>query len=108
MKKFSTGKIIAIWILSILLILSIALGIQWYHLLKDDTTKAYKADTTKIVSAKIIELHQSGYTVEYNGMQFNISCDISDIALSDTVHIKIDTQGTKSSFDDTLVCVFDN
>lgn len=108
MKKFSTGMILAVGIICLLLNLGVALGIQWYHLLHDTTAKEVPHDTTKIVSTKVVELHQYGYTVEYNGMQYNISADISQIKLTDTVRIKIDMQGTETPFDDTFVCVFEN
>lgn len=109
MKRFSTGGIIAVWIISILLILCVALGIQWYHLLKDDTTTTqYQRDTCIIVDADIIELYSSGVVVGYNGMRYNVPCEIGKIDLSKSIRIKIDTHGTESSLDDTLVCVFDN
>lgn len=109
MKRFSTGGIIAVWIISILLILCVALGIQWYHLLIDDTTTTqYQRDTCIIVDADIIELYSSGVVVGYNGMRYNVPCEIGKIDLSKSIRIKIDTHGTESSLDDTLVCVFDN
>ncbi len=41
-------------------------------------------------------------------MQYNISADINQIKLTDTVRIKIDMQGTETPFDDTFVCVFED
>lgn len=107
MKKFSTGTIIATWLLSMLLILGIALGIQWYHLLTDDTTTTqYQRDTCIIVNADIIELYSHGVVVGYNGMRYNVPCEIGRIDLSKSIRVKIDTQGTESSLDDTLVKAF--
>ena len=101
----STGLIMGIWLIAIFLILGIALRIQWYHAPTNDTTKA---DTTKVVSARIVELHQHGYTVEYNGMQYNITADVSKITLSDVVKIMIDTMGTETPFDDVLMYPVEN
>lgn len=107
MKKFSTGTIIATWLLSMLLILGIALGIQWYHLLTEDTiTQHYQHDTCIIVDADIIELYAHGIVVGYNGMRYNVPCEIGKIDLSKSIRVKIDTQGTESSLDDTLVKAF--
>lgn len=107
-KNFSTGTIIAIWIISILLILGIALGIAWYHLLTEDdtTTQKYQRDTCVIVDADIIELYQYGIVVGYNGMRYNVPCEIGKIDLSKSIRVKIDTQGTETSLDDTLVKAF--
>lgn len=107
MKKFSTGKIIAVWIISVLLVLCIALGIQWYHLLtEDNTTMQYQRDTCIIVNADIIEIYSHGVVVGYNGMHYNVPCEIGRIDLSKSIRVKIDTQGTESSLDDTLVKAF--
>lgn len=107
MKKFSTGGIIAVWIISILLILGIALSVAWYHLLtEENTTSQYEHDTCIIVNADIIELYQHGVVVGYNGMRYNVPCEIGKIDLSKSIRIKIDTQGTESSLDDTLVKAF--
>ena len=103
MKKFSTGSVIGIWLITIFLVLGVA-----YHTLTQDTTQEIKPDTTYIVPARIVELHAYGYTVEYNGMQYNVTADISKVTLSDTIKIKLDTHGTESHFDDTLVCVFED
>ena len=109
MKKFNTSGIIAVWILSILLILCIALGVAWYNFLtEENTTTQYQRDTCIIVDADIIELYSSGVVVGYNGMRYNVPCEIGKIDLSKSIRIKIDTHGTESSLDDTLVCVFDN
>lgn len=107
MKKFSTSGIIAAWILSILLILCVALGIAWYNLLtEENTTKQYQRDTCIIVDADIIELYSHGIVVGYNGMQYNVPCKIGRIDLTESVRVKIDTHGTESSLDDTLVKAF--
>lgn len=107
MKKFSTGGAIAIWIISILLILGIAIGVAWYRLLSEDnTTTQYQRDTCIIVDADIIELYQHGIVVGYNGMRYNVPCEIGKIDLSKSIRVKIDTQGTETSFDDTFVKAF--
>lgn len=108
MKRISTGKIIAVWILSILLILGIALSIVWYCLLLKDnaTTTQYQRDTCIIVDADIIELYQHGVVVGYNGMRYNVPCEVGKIDLSKSIRVKIDTQGTETSLDDTLVKAF--
>ena len=108
MKKLSTSSVIGIWFITIFLVLGVALGIQWYHTLTQDTTQEIKPDTTYIVPARIVELHAYGYTVEYDGMQYNVTADISKVTLSDTIKIKLDTHGTESPFDDTLVCAFED
>lgn len=103
MKRISTGGIIAVWILSILLILCIALGITWYNFLtEENTTEQYQRDTCIIVDADIIELYSHGIVVSYNGMRYNVPCEIGKIDLSESVRVKID----ESSFDDTLVKAF--
>lgn len=108
MKKFSTGTILAIWIISILLILGIALSYAWYHLLTEDntTTTQYQRDTCIIVDADIIEIYTHGVVVGYNGMRYNVPCEIGKIDLSKSIRVKIDTQGTETSLDDTLVKAF--
>lgn len=107
MKKFSTGTIIATWIITMLLILGIALGIQRYNLLtEDNTTTQYQRDTCIIVNADIIEIYSHGVVVGYNGMRYNVPCEIGKIDLSKSIRVKIDTQGTESSLDDTLVKAF--
>lgn len=108
MKRFSTGGIIVVWIISILLILCVALGIQqWYHLLIDDTTTTqYQRDTCIIVDADIIEIYSHGVVVGYNGMRYNVPYEIGKIDLSKSIRVKIDTQGTETSLDDTLVKAF--
>lgn len=108
MKKFSTGKIMAIWILSILLILGISLSVAWYRLLTEDntTSQQYQRDTCIIVDADIIELYQHGIVVGYNGMRYNVPCEIGKINLSKSIRVKIDTQGTETSLDDTFVKAF--
>lgn len=105
--SFSTGKIIAIWIISILLILCVALGVAWYNFLtEDNTTTQYQRDTCIIVNADIIEIYSHGVVVGYNGMRYNVPCEIGKIDLSKSIRVKIDTQGTESSLDDTLVKAF--
>ena len=100
-KKFSAG------IITMLLILCVTLGIAWYCLLtEDNTTTQYQRDTCIIVDADIIELYQHGIVVGYNGMRYNVPCEIGRIDLSKSIRIKIDTQGTESSLDDTLVKAF--
>lgn len=107
MKKFSTGGMLAIWIISILLILCVALGVQWYHLLTEENTATqYQRDTCVIVNADIIELYSHGVVVGYNGMRYNVPCEIGKIDLSKSIRVKIDTQGTETSLDDTLVKAF--
>lgn len=107
MKKFNTSGIIAVWILSILLILCIALGVAWYNFLaEDNTTTQYQRDTCIIVDADIIELYTHGVVVGYNGMRYNVPCEIGKIDLSKSIRVKIDTQGTETSLDDTLVKAF--
>lgn len=106
-KNFSTGGVIATWIIAMLLILCVVLGVQWYRLLTEDTTTTqYQRDTCIIVDADIIELYQHGVVVGYNCMRYNVPCEISKIDLSKSIRVKIDTQGTESSFDDTLVKAF--
>lgn len=107
-KKFNTCGIIAVWILSILLVLCVALGVMWYNLLTEDntTTTQYQRDTCIIVDADIIEIYSHGVVVGYNGMRYNVPCDIGKIDLSKSIRVKIDTQGTESSLDDTLVKAF--
>lgn len=106
-KNFSTGTIIATWIITMLLILCVALGVQWYHLLTEDTTTTqYQRDTCIIVDADIIELYSHGVVVGYNGMRYNVPCEIGKIDLIESIRVKINTQGTESSFDDTLVKAF--
>lgn len=74
-KKFSTGGVIATWIIAMLLILCVVLGVQWYRLLTEDTTtQQYQRDTCIIVDADIIELYQHGIVVGYNGMRYNVPC----------------------------------
>lgn len=105
--SFNTGKIIAIWIISILLILCVALGVAWYNLLtEDNTTTQYQRDTCIIVNADIIEIYSHGVVVGYNGMRYNVPCEIGKIDLSKSIRVKIDTQDTESSLDDTLVKAF--
>lgn len=107
MKKFSIGGIIAVWTISILLILGIVLSVTWYNLLtEENTTTQYQRDTCIIVDADIIELYSHGVVVGYNGMRYNVSCEIGKIDLGESVRVKIDTQGTESSLDDTLVKAF--
>lgn len=107
MKKFSTGGVIATWIISMLLILCVVLGVQWYRLLTEDTTtQQYQRDTCIIVDADIIELYQHGIVVGYNGMRYNVPCEIGKIDLSKSIRVKIDTQGTETSLDDTFVKAF--
>lgn len=107
MKKFNTSGIIAVWILSILLILCIALGVAWYNFLtEENTTTQYQRDTCIIVDADIIEIYSHGVVVGYNGMRYNVPCEIGKIDLSKSIRVKIDTQGTESSLDDTLVKAF--
>ena len=107
MKKFSTGGVIATWIIAMLLILCVVLGVQWYRLLTEDTTtQQYQRDTCIIVDADIIELYQHSIVVGYNGMRYNVPCETGKIDLSKSIRVKIDTQGTESSFDDTLVKAF--
>lgn len=106
-KKFSTGGVIATWIIAMLLILCVVLGVQWYRLLTEDTTtQQYQRDTCIIVDADIIELYQHGIVVGYNGMRYNVPCEIGKIDLSKSIRIKIDTQGTETSLDDTFVKAF--
>lgn len=107
MKKFSTGGAIATWIITMLLILCVVLGVQWYRLLTEDTTtQQYQRDTCIIVDADIIELYQHGIVVGYNGMRYNVPCEIGKIDLSKSIRVKIDTQGTETSLDDTFVKAF--
>lgn len=107
MKKINTSTILAVWILSILLILGIVLGIAWHCLLtEDNATTQYQRDTCIIVDADIIELYSHGVVVGYNGMRYNVPCEIGKIDLSKSIRVKIDTQGTETSFDDTLVKAF--
>lgn len=107
MKKFSTGGVIATWIIAMLLILCVVLGVQWYRLLTEDTTtQQYQRDTCIIVDADIIELYQHGIVVGYNGMRYNVPCEIGKIDLSKSIRVKIDTQGTETSLDDTFVKAF--
>lgn len=106
-KKFSTGGVIATWIIAMLLILCVVLGVQWYRLLTEDTTtQQYQRDTCIIVDADIIELYQHGIVVGYNGMRYNVPCEIGKIDLSKSIRVKIDTQGTETSLDDTFVKAF--
>lgn len=106
-KNFSTGGVLAIWIISILLILYVALGVAWYNLLSEDNTTAqYQRDTCIIVDADIIEIYTHGVVVGYNGMRYNVPCEISRVDLTKSIRVKIDTQGTESSLDDTLVKAF--
>lgn len=106
-KNFSTGTIIATWIIAMLLILCVVLGVQWYRLLTEDTTtQQYQRDTCIIVDADIIELYQHGIVVGYNGMRYNVPCEIGKIDLSKSIRVKIDTQGTETSLDDTFVKAF--
>lgn len=108
MKKFSTSGAIATWIITMLLILCVALGVHWYHYLltEDTTTTQYQRDTCIIVDADIIEIYSHGVVVGYNGMRYNVPCEVGKIDLSKSIRVKIDTQGTESSFDDTLVKAF--
>lgn len=106
MKKFSTDSIMGVWFIAIFLVLAIGLGIQWYHLLIDDTAKQYSHDTCIIVDTSITEVHSNGVVVEYSGMRFNIPCDVSQTDLSKSIRVKIDTQGTETNLDDTLVKAF--